>query len=98
MEFFVPRKIAQVKTNEDGIVKTQGYKQKEDFKPMEKSTNVSNNDLSEAPHLIFERFLKNDGLQEICNRINKYAKSKGNLGFDTTEIEILHRNTSTQWL
>ena len=90
MEFIVLGKTVQVKANKDGIVETQGCKQKEDFKPMEKNTSVSNNDFSEAPLLIFERFLKNGGLQEIGNRINKYENSKGNHVFNTTEVEILH--------
>ena len=48
------------------------------------STNISTNSLSEAPHLIFEKFLTNAGLTEICKQGNKYAKSKRNHTFKLT--------------
>ena len=48
------------------------------------STKISRNSLWEAPHLIFKEFLTNTGLTEICNQINKYAKSKGNHTFNLT--------------
>ena len=49
-----------------------------------RSTDISTNSFSEAPHLIFEKFLTNAELTEICNQSNKYAKSKGNHTFNLT--------------
>ena len=49
------------------------------------STNISTNSLSEAPHLIFEKFdSQNAGFIEICNQSNKYEKSIGNHTFNLT--------------
>ena len=46
------------------------------------STNISTNSLSEAPHIIFEKFLASAELKEICNQSNEYAKSKGKHTFN----------------
>ena len=63
---------------------TQRYKPKKIQNQWKRSTNISTNSLSAAPHLIFEKFLTNAGLTEICNQSNKYAKSKENHTFNLT--------------
>ena len=72
-------------------METQGYKSKKIQNQWKGSTNISTNSLSVAPHLIFEKFLTNAGLMEICNQSNKYAESKENHTFNLT-LEVVVMN------
>ena len=65
-------------------METQGYKPKKDSKPMEKKHQHIPKNSFGTLHIIFEKFLTNAGLTEICNQSNKYAKSKGNHTFNLT--------------
>ena len=62
----------------------KGINQKKIKNQWKGSINISTNSLSEAPHLIFEKFLPNAGLTEICSQSNKYVESKGNHSFNLT--------------